>query len=103
MKDQKRFGVPEFVSHTGNQMRRAVLETNKQFRNAAEQAPHMDFGSIVLTLPELDFYVLARRYPDLVSPDPEISTKAWDKFLRSSESQPYKVRATDGKNSKRLA
>jgi hypothetical protein len=56
---------------------------------------HQPWGSTILQIPELDFYVLVKRYPDLMSADAEISTRAYDKFLRSPESEPYRVRTTD--------
>jgi hypothetical protein len=91
----KMFGLPNDGTKRGNADRRAVLEQNKQLRNRANPLGHNEWCSSVLHIPELDFYVIANRYPDMLSPDAEISRKAIDKFLRSSESLPYRVRNTD--------
>jgi hypothetical protein len=90
----KLFGFPSGTK-AGNAARKATLNLNKELRNLTDPLGHMPWGSTILQIPELDFYVLVKRYPELVSPDPEISTKAFDKFLRSSESLPYRVRVTD--------
>jgi hypothetical protein len=88
------FGFPEGTKR-GNETRRQVLTLNKELRNLSTPLKHMDWGSLMLNIPELDFYVITKRYPELLSPDAEISTKAYDKFLRSPESEPYRVRRTD--------
>lgn len=91
------FGFPNDGTKRGNSDRRGVLEQNKRLRNRANPLGHQPWGSSVLHIPELDFYVLARRHPELMSPDAEINKKAWDKFLASSESEPYRIRQTDKK------
>lgn len=92
----KMFGLPEGTKR-GNETRRQVLTLNKELRNLDNPMGHHDWASNILNIPELDYYVLVKRYPDLQAPDAEISTRAWDKFLRSPESEPYRVRRTDRK------
>jgi hypothetical protein len=90
----KKFGFPDGTKK-GNAGRKEILNLNKELRNLTDPLGHSPWGSIILQIPELDFYVLVKRYPDLMSPDAEISTRAYDKFLRSPESLPYRVRNTD--------
>ena len=44
-----------------------------------------------LSFPPMDLAKLKRKYPELDSDDMQIKAKAWNKFLKSSESQPYRV------------
>lgn len=90
----KMFGFPKGTKK-GNRERREVLERNQKLRNRAEPLGHQPWGSSVLNIPELDFYVICNRYPDLMSPDAEIMSRAFEKFLRSPESEPYRIRNTD--------
>jgi hypothetical protein len=83
--------VPKFFSKLGNQERHDGLVALYELRKRGGAAP-MDFGVVELSIPTLDYEVITRRYPDLVSPDAEISKRAWDKFIQSSESSIYKTR-----------
>ncbi len=69
--------------------RNAVLEATKQRRNEGvmQDAP---FGRCELTIPQLDYQRLIRAYPALNSHDTVEQTKAWKRFLRSPESEPYR-------------
>ncbi len=69
--------------------REAVLEGIKQRRNAGVMidAP---FGRCMLTIPQLDYQRLMKAYPALNSLDTAEQTKAWKRFLRSAESEPYR-------------
>ena len=69
--------------------RKAILEAIKQRRNAGTMidAP---FGRCELSIPELDYHRLIRAYPALNSHDTVEQTKAWKRFLRSAESEPYR-------------
>jgi hypothetical protein len=40
----------------------------------------------------MDWAVIQRRYPDMVSKDHEIMNRAWARFLNSEESLPYRVK-----------
>jgi hypothetical protein len=44
-----------------------------------------------LRIPELDYAIITRRFPDLMSPDHEIKRRAWVKFAQSSLADPYRV------------
>ena len=45
-----------------------------------------------LQIPEMAYHLLIRKHPDLGSNDNDIATKAWKKFIASSESKPYRVK-----------
>jgi len=87
------FGLPR-GTRTGNPQRRKGLDYLRSLR-ARGGLHHQEWGTVMLSIPELDFYVITKRYPDMLSPDMEIANKAMDKFLRSPESAPYRVRDTD--------
>jgi len=69
--------------------RTAVLEETKRRRieGVNVDAP---FGRNMLTIPQLDYQRLIKHYPALNSLDVVEQTKAWKKFLRSAESEPYR-------------
>lgn len=85
------------VPARGNPLRSSILELNQSVREAKEQMGHLDCGSLVMQIPELDYYVLLRRFPELNSVDPTENKNAWDKFLRSPEAAPYRLRRNDGR------
>jgi len=82
----------------GDPDRPKILELNRQMRKLDHVGgvPE-DWGYVALNIPEPDMRVLQLRYPDLKSLDYQIQFKAWQKFLRSPESEPYKLRRNDGK------
>ena len=57
---------------------------------SAAPATKLDFGAHLLSIPELDYYVLLERFPDLKSPDAEIKRKAWIKFANSPVGEKYR-------------
>ena len=67
-----------------------ILEENKGIRNSGivKQKADMHWA---LSLPRIAHANLLKKYPDLASDDGEISTRAWKKFIASSESKPYRV------------
>lgn len=71
--------------------RRAILEQVKTRRdNPGSVRDFPGLGRPAMTIPMLDLHRLFRIYPDLRCPDAEIKTKAWMKFMNSSESEPYR-------------
>lgn len=89
------FGMPQGTKK-GNAVRKAGLNMLKDLRNGPG-LHHQEWGTVMLHIPPMDFQVICARWPDLLSPDHEINTKAWDKFMNSPESEPYRVRSSDGK------
>lgn len=85
-----RFGLPAGPAR-GNSRRSRLLEHLARMRAGnAPAARDLEFGALTLTIPELDYYVLIERFPDLKSPDAEIKTRAWKKFGRDAASLPYR-------------
>ncbi len=68
--------------------RKAELEYTRELRKLGVNFD-VGFGRVALNIPQLDYQRLLKIYPDLASPDGHTSTKAWQKFMRSSESKPY--------------
>ncbi len=57
---------------------------------SAPAATKLDFGAHLLSIPELDYYVLIERFPELKSLDAEIKRKAWIKFANSPLAEQYR-------------
>lgn len=72
-------------------IRAARLEQNKRMRN---ETPTRDlsWARWTMSIPQLDWYYLCKKYPDLASQDKHTREAALAKFMASSESAPYKVR-----------
>ena len=87
----ERFGLPDFTSRNGSADRAAVLAMNQGIREGRLPRVFHDRMAVSLNIPPLDYEVLIRKYPDLNSKDTEIAHKAWQKFTRSTESEPYRV------------
>ena len=70
--------------------RKAVLEATKYRRDHPGIMKDAPFGRAMLTIPQLDYQRLMKVYPALNSLDAVEQTKAWKRFLRSAESEPYR-------------
>ena len=68
--------------------RKAELEYTQELRKLGVNFD-VGFGRVALNIPQLDYQRLLKAYPDLASPDGHTQTKAWQKFMRTSESKPY--------------
>ena len=69
----------------------AILEEVKARRNDPEGVIDIPgLGRCALTIPQLDFQRIVRDRPDLISADGHTSTKAWQKFMKHSDSEPYR-------------
>jgi len=81
------------MSHVLEQTnRREILEGVATFRREAPPPDRPGFGRVALQIPEEDFKQLVRKYPDLMSRDAGIKSKAWLAFMQTSECEPYKLR-----------
>ena len=67
-----------------------VLEENQGIRNSQIVKQKADLHW-ALSMTPLQYAQICKRYPDLKSDDNEIQTKAWKRFIASSESKPYRV------------
>ena len=75
--------------------RELLLERNAKLRREGGLAD-LTFAGLELRIPEIDYYQLRKKYPDLNAPDGEIRTKAWRRFAASSEADPYRIRDRKG-------
>lgn len=97
MKQFKELGVPTFVSRKGNPHRRHILEGVRRIREGIDPKPRTlgdhsgGFGGVALAIPELDYAVIQRMFPDVTSQDPQERTNAWKRFLKSPLSEPYRL------------
>ncbi len=85
----------------GAPLRSSILELNQTLRGAKEQMGHLEDGTIMGLIPEGDFYILMRRFPELNSTDPAENEAAWEKFWRDPVSEKYRIRRNDGKRIRR--
>jgi hypothetical protein len=46
----------------------------------------------MLSIPFEDYLALQVKYPELASPDGQIKTRAYKRFMASPESKPYRLR-----------
>ena len=75
-------------------IRGAILERNKRLRNdTSKPINDLSFGRLMLSFPELDYWHIRKRWPDMFEGTIEDKKRALQKFLRSPESTPYKVQA----------
>lgn len=72
-------------------IRQARLEANKRMQ-IEQPTRDLDWARWAMSIPQLDWHYLCKKYPDLASTDKQIREKALAKFMASSESAPYKVR-----------
>lgn len=73
--------------------RKMILEHVQQRRNDGNVPDKSEaLGRPALTIPEMDYWELIKKYPDLdpQNGDTDTQTKAWLKFMRSTASIPYR-------------
>ncbi len=80
--------VRRVISATGA----AVLDENQRRRLEPDSVRRPDWGVLALRIPEAHYHVLRSRYPELSCWDHQIRSRAWDKFMQSPESRPYRVK-----------
>lgn len=79
------------VRRTAQPSRRPILEFVKQIRTAGDVLRPLSFMGWELSIPENDYFPLLQKYPELNSQDAELRTRAWKKFMASSEAEQYRV------------
>lgn len=86
-----------FHAHDDTASVRLVQDNAQQIFDAVQEIRNnnlaREFAGLkpVLCIPELELMKLKRKYPDLASKDNEIRSKAWLRYLTSSESAPWRV------------
>ncbi len=68
----------------------AVLENN-QHRRLSGVVPKSSWCEHALSIPPGHLQRLYAKYPELKCWDTEVRSRAWKKFMASSESKPYRV------------
>ena len=79
------------VRRTAQPTRRPILEFVHRIRTEGDAVRPLTFMGWELSIPENDYFPLLEKYPELNSPDAEIRTRAWRKFIGSSEAEPYRI------------
>ena len=69
---------------------RHILEFNSEIRKNPDALRSLEWGALALQIPELHYWRLVKKYPDLIAKHAHTKTQAWMKFLNSSESAPYR-------------
>jgi hypothetical protein len=72
--------------------RHQLLEVVAATRREHPIADREGLGRWALSVPYVDWLELRRKYPDLASPDGQIKSAAWLRFIQSDESAPYRMR-----------
>ncbi len=86
----KTFGFPEDRPEP-NAARRRHLELLKRVR-IEKTADNREFMGPMCSIPPLDWAVLKVRFPELISPDPQIQKQAWDVFMAHPASDKYRIK-----------
>ena len=74
-------------------IRGAILHRNQELKKNAGALKPLDWGQWALSIPQLDFQHFKRKYPALFTGTGADRKKAVEAFLRSPESEPYRVKA----------
>ncbi len=73
-------------------IRGAILERNKRLR-IEQPLKKLDWIRQEFSFPDIDYWHIRKKYPDLFEGSIEDRKRAASKFLRSPESEPYRVQA----------
>ena len=87
----KEHGFPE--KRGPNRERHNHLEFINRVR-VEDVAKPREFMQPMCSIPPLDWAVLKRRFPELMSPDAQIKQQAWRVFLLHPASEPYRIKET---------
>ena len=69
----------------------AILSANSERRKDPGSMRKLDWGALVMRIPENHLLILTKKFPDLNSPHRDTRYLAWLKFHNSSESDPYRL------------
>lgn len=70
-----------------------ILNRNAELRKNPGVINDLSFGRQMLSIPEIDYIALCRKYPILVNGSNKEIEQFYRKFIRSSESEPFRVQA----------
>ena len=71
--------------------RTAILDDNKKRRDGSLPVTRLEEGYVAFKIPERDYKVLTRLFPELVSPDEVVRLAAWKNFEASELAERYRV------------
>lgn len=71
---------------------RQTLGINAELQKNPDTLRKLKWGTQALQIPPGHLHILKQKYPELTCWDKDIRTKAWKKFMASSESKPYRVK-----------
>lgn len=69
----------------------AILSANSERRKDPDSIRSLDWGKLVMRIPENHLLILTKKHPDLNSPHRSTRYLAWLKFHNSAESDPYRL------------
>lgn len=69
-----------------------ILDTVAEIRKCEPMADRDGLGRWALSIPFVKWMELREKYPDLASPDAQIKSRAYLRFMASAESIPFRVR-----------
>jgi len=70
-----------------------ILNRNAELRKNPGVINDLSFGRQMLSIPEIDYIALCRKYPVLVNGSNKEIEIFYKKFIKSSESLPFRVQA----------
>ena len=79
------------VRHRFDKTRAGILQSNKIVRDNPQLLREMDGMRWALSIPQDDYDMLLKRYPSLASSDRDVKHRAWQRFMSSSVSHPYRI------------
>jgi hypothetical protein len=82
----------KLLSETGQPERDQIMVDIANQRLADRKTKDLKMGRLYLEVPEMDLWQLKLKYPELGSKDAEIKTRAWKKFIHTTEAKPYLIR-----------
>ena len=71
--------------------RSLILNRNAELRKNPGVLQDLSYGRQMLSIPEVDYIALCRKYPVLVNGSNDEITTFYKKFIRSTESIPFRV------------
>ena len=84
-------------------LRNKILDENVKHRNGSLPVTRLQEGYVSLKIPERDYYVLTRLFPELKSKDPVVRLAAWKNLEASELGDKYRVTKHSPAQVKRIA
>lgn len=85
-------GYDELTGVVTQPSQNMILKRNQELRNNPGALRDLSFGSLVASIPFVDYFGLRQKYPELRSPDAKIRSKKMIQILKSLEGAEYLVK-----------